>query len=126
MGPSGVSDHAPITAPPPSGAGAAGENAAAGWWQALLLAFVGGAILNLMPCVFPILSLKLLGIAVSVHRAEERRHGLAYAAGVVMSFAALGGLLLMLRAGGDAIGWGFQLQSPVVVALLAYLLFAMG
>ena len=105
---------------------AAGENAAAGWWQALLLAFVGGAILNLMPCVFPILSLKLLGIAVSVHRAEERRHGLAYAAGVIMSFAALGGLLLILRAGGDAVGWGFQLQSPVVVALLAYLLFAMG
>ena len=105
---------------------AAGANAAAGWWQALLLAFVGGAILNLMPCVFPILSLKLLGIAVSVHRAEERRHGLAYAAGVVMSFGALGGLLLILRAGGDAVGWGFQLQSPVVVALLAYLLFAMG
>ena len=79
-----------------------------------------------MPCVFPILSLKLLGLAVSVHRAEERRHGLAYAAGVVLSFAALGGLLLALRAGGAAIGWGFQLQSPVVVALLAYLLFAMG
>ena len=79
-----------------------------------------------MPCVFPILSLKLLGLAVSVHRAEERRHGLAYAAGVILSFAALGGLLLALRAGGAAIGWGFQLQSPVVVALLAYLLFAMG
>ena len=87
---------------------------------------LGGAILNLMPCVFPILSLKLLGLAVSVHRAEERRHGLAYAAGVILSFAALGGLLLALRAGGAAIGWGFQLQSPVVVALLAYLLFAMG
>ncbi len=118
---------APVTAsaavPEPA---AAGENTVAGWWQALLLAFVGGAILNLMPCVFPILSLKLLGIAVSVHRAEERRHGLAYAAGVVISFAALGGLLLTLRAGGAAIGWGFQLQSPVVVALLAYLLFAMG
>jgi thiol:disulfide interchange protein DsbD len=79
-----------------------------------------------MPCVFPILSLKLLGLAVSVHRAEERLHGLAYAAGVVISFAALGGLLLALRVGGAAIGWGFQLQSPVVVALLAYLLFAMG
>ncbi len=122
---------APLTAPvtPPGavpGPAAAGENTVAGWWQALLLAFIGGAILNLMPCVFPILSLKLLGIAVSVHRAEERRHGLAYAAGVMISFAALGGLLLALRAGGAAIGWGFQLQSPVVVALLAYLLFAMG
>ncbi|HEX2150413.1 MAG TPA: protein-disulfide reductase DsbD domain-containing protein, partial [Stellaceae bacterium] len=105
---------------------AAGSEPVAGWWQALLLAFLGGAILNLMPCVFPILSLKLLGIAVSAQRAEERRHGLAYAAGVVISFAALGGLLLALRAGGAAIGWGFQLQSPVVVALLAYLLFAMG
>ena len=118
---------APVIAAALSQAPAASDGeAVSGWWQALLLAFVGGAILNLMPCVFPILSLKLLGIAVSVHRAEERRHGLAYAAGVVISFAALGGLLLALRAGGAAIGWGFQLQSPVVVALLAYLLFAMG
>ncbi len=118
---------APVIAAAPAPAPAAsGGEPVLGWWQALLLAFVGGAILNLMPCVFPILSLKLLGIAVSVHRAEERRHGLAYAAGVVISFAALGGLLLALRAGGAAIGWGFQLQSPVVVALLAYLLFAMG
>ena len=105
---------------------AGAERPVSGWWQALLLAFLGGAILNLMPCVFPILSLKLLGLAASVHRAEERRHGLAYAAGVVVSFAALGGLLLALRAGGAAVGWGFQLQSPVVVALLAYLMFAMG
>jgi thiol:disulfide interchange protein DsbD len=104
----------------------AGAEPAFGWWRALLLAFAGGVILNLMPCVFPILSLKLLGLAVAVHRAAERRHGFAYAAGVVLSFAALGGLLLALRAGGAAIGWGFQLQSPVVVALLAFLLFAMG
>ncbi len=99
---------------------------AVGWWQALLLAFAGGIILNLMPCVFPVLSLKLLGLAESVHRAEQRRHGIAYAAGVILSFALLGSLLLTLRAGGQAIGWGFQLQSPVVVASLAYLLFAMG
>jgi thiol:disulfide interchange protein len=105
---------------------ARGGEPVSGWWQALLLAFLGGAILNLMPCVFPILSLKLLGLAISVQRAEERRHGLAYAAGVIVSFAAVGGLLLVMRAGGVAIGWGFQLQSPVVVALLAYLLFAMG
>ncbi len=107
-------------APPP--AGAAGIR----WWQALLLAFLGGMILNLMPCVFPVLSLKVLGLAVSVHRAEERRHGIAYAAGVILSFALLGSVLLALRAGGAAIGWGFQLQSPVVVGLLAYLLLAMG
>jgi thiol:disulfide interchange protein DsbD len=96
------------------------------WPQALLLAFLGGALLNLMPCVFPVLALKLLGFTVSVHRAEERRHALAYAAGIVVSFAAIGSLLLLLRAGGAAIGWGFQLQSPVVVGLLAYLMFALG
>ncbi len=106
----------------PTGEGAAGI----AWWQAMLLALLGGAALNLMPCVFPILSLKLLGLANSVHRAEERRHGLCYAAGVVLSFATLGGVLLVLREGGAAIGWGFQLQSPVVVGLLAYLLLAMG
>ncbi|HLY45511.1 MAG TPA: protein-disulfide reductase DsbD domain-containing protein [Stellaceae bacterium] len=113
-----------ISAPPapPPVEGASGI----AWWQALVFAFIGGAILNLMPCVFPVLSLKLLGLAASLRRAEERRHALAYAAGAILSFAALGGVLLLLRAGGAAIGWGFQLQSPVVVGLLAYLLFAMG
>ncbi|HEX3863442.1 MAG TPA: protein-disulfide reductase DsbD domain-containing protein [Stellaceae bacterium] len=95
-------------------------------WQALLLAFLGGLVLNLMPCVFPVLSLKLLGLATSIHRAERYREGGAYAAGVVLSFAVLGSVLLILRSGGAAVGWGFQLQSPVVVGLLAYLLFAMG
>ena len=97
-----------------------------GWAEALLLAFLGGALLNLMPCVFPILALKLLGFTISVHRSEERRHAIAYAAGIIVSFAALGGLLLLLRAGGAAIGWGFQLQSPIVVGVLAYLLFGLG
>jgi thiol:disulfide interchange protein/DsbC/DsbD-like thiol-disulfide interchange protein len=97
-----------------------------GWWGALMLAAVGGILLNLMPCVFPILSLKLLGLAGSAHRAEQWPHGIAYALGVILSFALLGGVLLVLRAGGAAIGWGFQLQSPVVVGLLAYLLLAMG
>lgn len=111
----------------PRGAAAApADDPAIGWWQALLLAFAGGMLLNLMPCVFPVLSLKVLGLAASVDRAEECRHGLAYAAGVVLSFTFLGGLLLVLRAGGEMVGWGFQLQSPVVVGLLAYLLFAMG
>jgi thiol:disulfide interchange protein DsbD len=82
-------------------------------------------VLNLMPCVFPVLSLKLLSLADIGDRAAHH-HAAAYAAGVILSFAALGGALLMLRAGGAAIGWGFQLQSPVVVGLLAYLLFAMG
>jgi thiol:disulfide interchange protein DsbD len=96
------------------------------WWQAILFGFLGGIVLNAMPCVFPILSLKILGLTTIAHRDDRHHHGLAYAAGVVLSFAALGGGLLMLRAGGGAIGWGFQLQSPIVVGLLAYLLLAMG
>jgi thiol:disulfide interchange protein len=95
------------------------------WWQALLFALLGGIVLNLMPCVFPVLSLKLLSLAGVGDRAAHH-HAAAYAAGVILSFAALGGVLLISRAGGAAIGWGFQLQSPVVVGLLAYLLFAMG
>lgn len=98
------------------------------WWQALLLAFLGGVVLNAMPCVFPILSLKLLSLARQAHGHPSVKlgHGLAYTAGVLASFAALGGALLALRAGGQAIGWGFQLQTPVFVAVVAYLLFAMG
>ena len=98
------------------------------WWQALLLAFLGGVVLNAMPCVFPILSLKLLSVAQHAHgrRVERISHGFAYTVGVLTSFAALGIALLVLRAGGQAVGWGFQLQSPVFVAMLAYVLFAMG
>lgn len=98
------------------------------WWQALLLAFLGGVVLNAMPCVFPILSLKLLSLAKQAqgHRSGQLGHGLAYTAGVLLSFAALGGALLALRTGGQAIGWGFQLQSPIFVAALAYVLFVMG
>jgi thiol:disulfide interchange protein DsbD len=98
------------------------------WWQALLLAFLGGIVLNAMPCVFPILSLKLLSLARQAHghRSAQLGYGLAYTAGVLSSFAMLGGALLAVRAGGQGVGWGFQLQSPVFVAVLAYLLFAMG
>jgi thiol:disulfide interchange protein len=97
-----------------------------GWWQALCFAFLGGLILNLMPCVFPILSLKILGFAAVPDRGKRHHHGLAYTLGVLISFTALGGALIALRAGGAAIGWGFQLQSPIVVALLAYLMLTMG
>jgi thiol:disulfide interchange protein DsbD len=98
------------------------------WWEALLLAFLGGVVLNAMPCVFPILSLKLLALARQAHGhpSQQLGHGLAYTTGVLASFAALGGALLVLRAGGQAIGWGFQLQTPMFVAVVAYLLFAMG
>ena len=86
----------------------------------LLAALAGGLLLNVMPCVFPILSLKALSLArAGENAAEARREGLAYTAGVVVACAALGALLLALRAGGSEIGWAFQLQEPgVVVALL--------
>lgn len=96
-------------------------------WLILLMAAGGGLILNLMPCVFPVLSLKALSIAGnSQHRSQQRRDAVFYAAGVVLSFLVLAGLLIALRAAGNAIGWGFQLQSPLLVGLLAYLLLALG
>jgi thiol:disulfide interchange protein/DsbC/DsbD-like thiol-disulfide interchange protein len=96
--------------------------------QAALLALVAGIILNLMPCVFPVLSIKILHLTqhASEAPARIRLHGLAYTAGILGSFAALAGVLYALRAGGAEIGWGFQLQSPAVVATLAFVLFAFG
>ena len=94
---------------------------------ALVLALAGGALLNLMPCVFPVLSLKVLGFAAHAHdRRGLLAGGLAYTAGVVLSFVALAALLLALRAGGEQLGWGFQLQSPAVVAVLAALFTLIG
>lgn len=95
---------------------------------ALLLAFAGGLVLNLMPCVFPVLSLKILGFVSIAHHdsAKVRRHGYTFAAGVILSFWLLAGLLLALRAAGGAIGWGFQLQEPLFVAAIAALLLAMS
>jgi thiol:disulfide interchange protein DsbD len=106
----------------PSGGGGATR---LGLGLALIGALVGGLLLNLMPCVFPVLAIKVLAFA--QHGGDVRRHrqsGLAYTAGVVLSFLALGGLLVGLRAAGEQVGWGFQLQSPAVVAGLA-LLFAL-
>lgn len=92
------------------------------WFLALLGAFVGGMILNLMPCVFPVLTIKVMGFArPAEHPGAHLRSGLAYTAGVVLSFVALGGLLLALRATGEQLGWGFQLQSPPVIIALAVL-----
>ena len=96
---------------------------------ALAFAFVGGLLLNLMPCVFPVLSVKVLGVLEhggGGDASRGRRHGLAFGAGVLLSFWALAGALMLLRAGGAGLGWGFQLQSPAVVALLALLMFALG
>jgi thiol:disulfide interchange protein DsbD len=115
-----------------AGAAAAGSASSIGFWGALIGALVGGLILNLMPCVFPVLSLKLLSLMQHQREAGAaasrplRAHGFAFAAGVVLSFLLLAGLLLALRAGGEQLGWGFQLQTPWVVAALAVLFVAIG
>ncbi len=90
-----------------------------GLTTAWLFAFIGGLILNLMPCVLPVLSLKVLGFVEQAggDPRKARSHGLVFTAG---SFLILAGALLLLRAGGEAIGWGFQLQNPTIVALLAF------
>jgi thiol:disulfide interchange protein len=95
---------------------------------AIGLALLGGLILNLMPCVLPVLSVKALSLLRhgDASAATLRRHGLAHTAGVLVCFTALAGALLALRVGGAGIGWGFQLQSPLVVAALAYLFFAIA
>jgi thiol:disulfide interchange protein DsbD len=92
------------------------------------LALLGGLILNLMPCVFPVLSLKALHLVRQTEQPAQvaRRHGWAYTLGVLASFGFLGGLLAVLKAGGQAVGWGFQFQSPMFVVAAAYLTFAVG
>lgn len=94
----------------------------------MLLAVLGGLILNLMPCVFPVLSIKAIGLVEQAkkHPATVRTKGLVFAAGVIASMLALAAVLLALRAGGEQIGWGFQLQSPLFVTLMMYLLLAVG
>lgn len=92
------------------------------------LAFLGGLILNLMPCIFPILSIKVLSFIQHSHQPSGhiRRHGLVFTAGVLVTFSVIALTLILLRGAGDQIGWGFQLQSPGFVMVLAYLLFALG
>lgn len=119
---------APGSTPAPAPAAVpSGNPAAPGFALALLFALIGGALLNLMPCVFPVLSLKVLGFA--AHASDRRAlalGGVAYTLGVVLSFVALAAALLALRAGGEQLGWGFQLQSPAVIALLAALFTLIG
>ena len=99
-----------------------------GLFWAVAAAFLGGLILNLMPCVFPVLAIKMLGFARHGEKGgiSGRAIGMAYTAGVVLSMAALGGTLLALRAGGEQLGWGFQLQSPAMVSGLAVLFTLIG
>jgi thiol:disulfide interchange protein DsbD len=104
---------------------------AAGLLPALFMALLGGLILNLMPCVFPVLSIKALSLLQHggesfAQRRRNRLGGLAYLGGVLASFSILAGILILLKTGGQHLGWGFQFQSPVFVAAVAYLMFAVG
>lgn len=94
----------------------------------LLLAFAGGLILNLMPCVFPVLGIKIMGFVSQGGQSRSRiaAHGLVFSAGVLISFWILAGVLIALRAGGQQLGWGFQLQEPGFVLALTFLLLAFG
>jgi DsbC/DsbD-like thiol-disulfide interchange protein/cytochrome c biogenesis protein CcdA len=106
----------------PGGGEPVGAAAVLSLWLLLGLALLGGLVLNVMPCVFPILSLKALSLArAGESEAEARREGLAYTGGVIVAVLALGGVLLALRAGGAQVGWAFQLQEPGVVVLLLVL-----
>lgn len=117
-GPADLSAPAAETAAP-----VAAPESDLGLLPALALALVGGLILNLMPCVFPVLSIKALAL---VREGNHKAEGLAYTAGVLASFAALAAVLIALRAGGQQVGWGFQFHSPVFVLIVSYLLFLVG
>jgi thiol:disulfide interchange protein DsbD len=104
------------------------ENAGASLPALMLFAILGGLILNLMPCVFPVLSIKAIGLVEQAkkHPAAVRAKGVVFALGVISSMLCLAAVLLALRSGGEQIGWGFQLQSPLFVTFLVYLLLAVG
>jgi thiol:disulfide interchange protein len=109
---------------PPASFADSGEGGELSLWLAIAFAFLGGLILNVMPCVLPILAMKALSLA--RHGGKGRGESFAYALGAVLSFAVLGLSIVLLRSGGSAIGWGFQLQSPLAVAGFALLVFAVA
>ncbi|MDA8696347.1 thioredoxin family protein, partial [Gammaproteobacteria bacterium] len=104
------------------------EDDAFGMLQALLFAFIGGLILNLMPCVFPVISLKVLSFVSMSGESESkiRLHSLSFSLGVLLSFIAIAVLLIILKESGNYLGWGFQLQSPLIVSSLAIVMFVIG
>ena len=104
------------------------QSGISGLLLALAFAFIGGVLLNLMPCVFPVLSMKVMSFVSAVHSQTPviRRHGILFLIGVLISFLALGGLLLALKAAGQQIGWGFQLQNAPFVAAISVLFFVIG
>jgi len=97
-------------------------------WGALLFALLGGLILNLMPCVFPVLSMKALNLVAHNHQSAStvRRHGLIYTLGILVCFAIVGLALIAIKAAGQQIGWGFQLQSPYFISLVIVVIFVLG
>ncbi|HWC63191.1 MAG TPA: protein-disulfide reductase DsbD domain-containing protein, partial [Rhizomicrobium sp.] len=126
-----LSVNAPAGPVPPvsfSGASAGAAEADITLWLAILFAFIGGLILNAMPCVLPILAMKALALAghAGKHKHEAAMEGFAYAAGAILSFLVFGLVIVALRQGGEAVGWGFQLQNPVAVAGFALLVFLVG
>jgi len=120
----GDNDHVSRLQPPSSTSGDEGT----GLWAALLFAFAGGIILNLMPCVFPVLGIKVLSFSRNAQEQPTllRKQGAVFLLGVLVSFWTLAAIILVLRAAGESIGWGFQLQSPVFVTLLAMLFLIMA
>ena len=97
-------------------------------WLALLFSFLGGIILNLMPCVLPVLSIKIMGFVNQAHEERNKswQHGMVFTLGVLVSFWVLAGVLLILKAGGAHLGWGFQLQSPAFLIVLSSFMFLFG
>lgn len=118
----------PVGEPTQAAGTAAGNSGQAGLWLAALFAFLGGLILNLMPCVLPVLALKILNLVEQAHHDKGRawQHGLVFAFGIVFAFWVLAGLLLALKGLGAQIGWGFQFQSPGFLIFLAVLFFILA
>ncbi len=117
----------PAGTPVAGGGGEAGDTGARAILLALVGSLIGGLLLNIMPCVFPILSLKAIGLArAGAHPGAARREALAYTAGIVLTCLALGAGLLALRQGGESVGWAFQLQDPKVIFLLLMLVTAIA
>ncbi|NTX37593.1 thioredoxin family protein [Myxococcus sp. CA033] len=121
-----IKDSLAAVKPVASAATAAPPESSMGLGMALLFAFLGGALLNLMPCVFPVLALKAYGFTRMVRQEQGRvgAHAAAYAGGIVASMLALAGAVLAVRAGGAGVGWGFQFQEPLFVAAVSAVLVA--
>ena len=109
-------------------ASAVGDTGIASLGGAILLALLGGLLLNVMPCVFPVLAIKVMGFAEMAGEDDRaaQKHGLVFGLGVILSFWVLAGILLALRAGGASLGWGFQMQSPIFVGAMVVVLFVLS